>query len=51
LKHLNKTINGDNTIAIQRTHILIINTKAAAIKGIHIANVCNNANKELKNAE
>lgn len=39
-----KTINGDIAIAIHRIHILIINTTATTINGIHIANICHTDN-------
>ena len=46
-----RTITGDNAIAIQRIHILIINTSATTINGIHIAITCHKDRATFNNAE
>ena len=50
MKAENNTIKGDNTTAIQRTPILIINTRTTAINGIPIAKTCQNDKAAFNNA-
>ena len=49
-KAVSNTINGARAIATQSIHILIINTTATAISGIHIASICHNDKAAFNNA-